>query len=306
MKRFYLLHHLDYVQIPTGQDEQAFANSILGRVVLDYREPGRNYVTITRTSENAAVLASNSHAFDKLGEAVSKAKSLKLKLTVQKILGFEEEATKAGDRQVKAGTVTYHFFVSDDAIDQVRRDAKVKEKLQTWLARGGSRVWLIVGFIMARTADTSDGARATHASKASVDPAAAFQDVSVNIEASRESKQGQHGDAKLSKLSVVAVRYMCLQRPYLSRGPAITTKLKSGPADFSADKPDPKSDDWVADVVDGSITDILRDSDELDHEDFGDVSFAFDADDDGDYDEDDEDDEDGNEDEDEDEDEAFD
>lgn len=285
MRRFYLLHHLDYVQLPTGQDEQAFVNSILGRVVLDYREPGRNYVTITRTSENAAVLASNSHAFDRLGEAVSKSKSLKLKLTVQKILGFEEEATKAGDRQVKAGTVTYHFFVSDDAIDQVRGDAKVKQKLQTWLARGGSRVWLIAGFIMARTADTSDGDQASHASKASVDPAAALQDVSVNVEASRESRQGQHGDATLSKLSVVAVRYLCLQRPYLSRGPAVTTKLKSGPADFSADKPDPKSDDWVADVVDGSITDILRDSDELDHEDFGDVSFAFDADDE-DYDED--------------------
>ncbi|UKZ59218.1 uncharacterized protein TrAtP1_000535 [Trichoderma atroviride] len=299
MKRFYLLHHLDYVQIPTGEDEQVFVNSILGRVVLDYREPGRNYVTITRTPETAAVLASNSHAFDQLREAVSKSKSLKLKLTVQKILGFEEEATKAGDRQVKAATVTYHFFVSDDAIDQVRRDARVKEKLQTWLARGGSRVWLITGFIMARTADTSDGVQATHASKASVDPAAALQDVSVNVEASRESKQGQHGDAKLSKLSVVAVRYMCLQRPYLSRGPAVTTKLKSGPADFSAEKPDPKSDDWVADVVDGSITDILKDSDELDHEDFGDVSFAFDADDDEDYDE-------VDEDEDEDEDETFD
>ncbi|KAK1245198.1 hypothetical protein MKX08_004827 [Trichoderma sp. CBMAI-0020] len=297
MKRFYLLHHLDYVQIPTGEDEQAFVNSILGRVVLDYREPGRNYVTIARAPETAAVLASNSHAFDKLGEAVSKSKSLKLKLTVQKILGFEEETTKTGDRQVKAGTVTYHFFVSDDAIEQVRRDAKVKERLQTWLARGGSRVWLIVGFIMARTADTSDGAQVSHASKASVDPAAALQDVSVNVEASRESQQGQHGDATLSKLSVVAVRYVCLQRPYLSRGPAITTKLKSGPADFSADKPDPKSDDWVADVVDGTITDILKDSDELDHEDFGDVSFAFDADDDEDYDEDDDEDEDEGEDE---------
>ncbi|KAM0516604.1 hypothetical protein ACHAPE_005235 [Trichoderma viride] len=305
MKRFYLLHHLDYVQIPAVQDEQAFVNSILGRVVMDYREPGRNYVTITRTSDNAAVLASNSHAFDRLGEAVSKSKSLKLKLTVQKILGFEEEATKAGDRQVKAGTVTYHFFVSDDAIDQIRRDAKVKQKLQTWLARGGSRVWLIAGFIMARTADTSDGDQASHASKASVDPAAALQDVSVNVEVSRESKQGQHGDATLSKLSVVAVRYLCLQRPYLSRGPAVTTKLKSGPADFSADKPDPKSDDWVADVVDGSITDILKDSDELDHEDFGDVSFAFDADDE-DYDEDEDEDGDIDEGEDEDEDEAFD
>lgn len=306
MKRFYLLHHLDYVQIPPGEDEQAFVNSILGRVVMDYREPGRNYVTITGTSKNAAVLASNSHAFDKLGEAVSKSKSLKLKLTVQKILGFEEEAAKAGDRQVKAGTVTYHFFVSDDAIDQVRRDAKVKERLQTWLARGGSRVWLIVGFIMARTADTTDGDQATHTSKASVDPAAALQDISVNVEASRESKEGQRGDAKLSKLSVVAVRYMCLQRPYLSRGPAVTTKLKSGPADFSADKPDPKSDDWVADVVDGSITDILQDSDELDHEDFGDVSFAFDAEDDEDYDEEDEDEEEDEEgDEDEGEDEAF-
>ncbi|KAL7975479.1 hypothetical protein HDV63DRAFT_361726 [Trichoderma sp. SZMC 28014] len=300
MKRFYLLHHLDYVQIPAGEDEQAFVNSILGRVVLDYREPGRNYVTIARTSENAAVLASNSHAFDKLGEAVSKSKSLKLKLTAQKIFGFEEEASKAGDREVKAGTVTYHFFVSDDAIDQVRRDAKVKEKLQTWLARGGSRVWLIVGFIMARTADTSDGARVSHTSKASVDPAAALQDVSVNIEASRESKEGQHGDAKLSKLSVVAVRYMCLQRPYLSRGPTVTTKLKSGPADFSADKPNAKSEDWVADVVDGSITDILKDSDELDHEDFGDVSFAFDADDDEDDEDGDEDDDEGYEDEDED------
>lgn len=285
MKRFYLLHHLDYVQIPTGEDEQTFVNSILGRVVMDYREPGRNYVTVARTPENRAVLASNNHAFDKLGEAVSKSKSLKLKLTIQKIIGFEEEATKTGDRQVKAGTVTYHFFVSDDAIEQVRRDARVKEKLQTWLARGGSRVWLIVGFIMARTADTSDGAQATHTSKANVDPAAAFQDVSVNIEASRGSKQGQHGDAKLSKLSVVAVRYKCLQRPYLSRGPEITTKLKSGPADFSADEPDQKSDGWVADVVDGSITDILKDSDELDHEDFGDISFAFDADDDEDYDE---------------------
>lgn len=300
MKRFYLLHHLDYVQIPTGEDEQTFVNSILGRVVMDYREPGRNYVTIARTPENTAVLASNSHAFDKLGEAVSNSKSLKLKLTVQKIFGFEEEATKTGDRQVKAGTVTYHFFVSDDAIEQVRRDAKVKEKLQTWLARGGSRVWLIVGFIMARTADTSDGVQATHTSKANVDPAAAFQDVSVNIEASRESKEGQHGDAKLSKLSVVAVRYMCLQRPYLSRGPEITTKLKSGPADFSADGPGQKSDDWMAEVVEGSITDILKDSDELDHEDFGDISFAFDADDDEGYDEEDED---GYEDEDEDEDE---
>jgi hypothetical protein len=71
---------------------------------------------------------------------------------------------------------------------------------------------------MARTADTSDGAQATHTSKANVDPAAAFQDVSVNIEESLESKEGQHSDAKLSKLSVVAVRYNCLQRPYLSRG----------------------------------------------------------------------------------------
>ncbi|TGJ78921.1 hypothetical protein E0Z10_g9852 [Xylaria hypoxylon] len=285
MKRFYLLHHLDYVQIPTGQDEKTFVDSILGRVVMDYREPGRNYVTTTRTPENAVVLDSNSHEMDSLGEAISRSKSSKLKLMIQQILGIEHESTKSTERQVEAGTVTYHFFINDDAIEQVRHDKKIKEKLATWLAHGGSRVWIIVGFIMAQTADAGDGDNAARVTKANVDPAAALQDVSVNIEASRESNKAQHGDAKVSKLSVVAVRYMCLQRPYLSRGPEPTTKLKAGPADFSADGLEQESDDWVADVVEGSITDILKDSDELDHEDFGDISFAFDVDDDEDYDE---------------------
>ncbi|RWA03728.1 hypothetical protein EKO27_g11376 [Xylaria grammica] len=285
MKRFYLLHHLDYIQVPTGQDEQVFTNSILGRVVKDYREPSRNYVNITRTTENAAVLDSKSNKLDNLWQSVSHAKSSKLKLMLQKVVGIEHESAEAAHRQVDAGTVTYHYFVHDDAIEHARRDPNIKEKLTTWLARGGSRVWLIVGFIIARTTDAGDGDDTTRGTKAAVDPAAALlQDASINIEASRESNRAQDGGANVSELSVIAVRYMCLQRPYLSRGAEPTTKLKNGPADFYADGSEQKSEDWVADVVDGSITDILQDSDELDHEDFGDISFAFDVDDE-DYDE---------------------
>jgi len=229
MKRFYLLHHLDYIQKPDEEEEQSFVDSILGRVVKEYNEPARNYASVARTAENAAALTTGSTAFKELRQLLSKSKSLKVKLLLQQLVGLEYETSTLADQSMTGGIATYHFFKYDEAIDFIRRDAGIKPKLENWLARGGSKVWVITGLIMAQTVDAGNSSQRTRTTKATVDPAAALSpNTSAKMEASAESARQQLGEAKVSKLSVVAVRYTCLQRKRFSRDPGLVTKLKAG------------------------------------------------------------------------------
>ncbi len=308
MKRFYLLNQLDIVQPDEGEDEQAFIDSMLGRVVKSYQEPGRNYVAVARVADNAAALKARRTVLDDWNQAVSTTRSLSLKLTLEKIFGVEQEASRSGQRDVETKKTFHHFFAnSDDAIKQVRGDAGVKARLREWLARGGARAWLVVGVVTAHEAEIADGGAVSHSTKASVtvpNPAAPGLDAPIQVEAAHDYKVEQHGRGKASTLSVIAVEYQCLRRRMFARGPEPVTEVRRGPQGPNAFGPGDDDEGeggngsripggWDFDVVDAPITDILEAEgrDDLEHEDFGSFSLAFNVDDDDDDDEEEDDDE---------------
>ena len=146
-KQYYLLKPTNVIQLQEGEEEDAFVKSVLGRVVKDHEDPGRNFVTLARRGDETDLQASKSD-FDLLNQLLSTSKSLSLRLAVEKVFNVHHESAASRLRDLKSKKVSRHFLAdTDDALDRIRADEKVKEKLKRWLIRGGDMAWVIVGFL---------------------------------------------------------------------------------------------------------------------------------------------------------------
>ncbi|KAK3900330.1 hypothetical protein C8A05DRAFT_36044 [Staphylotrichum tortipilum] len=308
MKQYYLLKGTNVIQVQEGEDEDAFVKNILGRVVKDHEDPGRNFVPLSRRDDETDLQASKSE-FDVLNQLLSTTKSLSLRLAVEKIFNIHHESTASRLRDLRSKKVSRHFLTDTEALlDRVRSDEKIRERLKRWLVRGGDMSWVIVGFLTAEDVEVTGKNSNTGNDEGGfkIPASADGQNTAVELQAQYKREAKQESQVTASKKSVFAIEYLALQRPRFVRGQDFDVAVRRGPQGPNAFGPgDTETNGEEAeakvDLLAGPVIDALKmaNSEELESEDCGEFSFAFDVDEDAEAEEedDDDDDDDGDEDE---------
>ncbi|KAL4733183.1 hypothetical protein BDV11DRAFT_200537 [Aspergillus similis] len=282
-EQFYLLKGTNVIQLKEGEDEKAFVEGILGRVVKNHEDPGRDFVR-----PDGAKLSVDKAEFDIWNHLLSSTKSANFKIAIQRIFNVQHEAATSQLSDLKTKRMTRHFLVDrEEALDAIRRDAKIKEKLRRWLSRSGSRAWMIVGFLMAEDIESryKNGGRQNMQAGFEIPGPAQGNDTVLKAQAGLEHMTDKDNFIKASKTSVIGIEYLGLQRPRFTRGPDFDMMVRRGPrgpntfgADDDEEHEEPTADGDI-EMISSPAINILRAMgyDELEQESYGDFSFTFDV-----------------------------
>ncbi|ORY17874.1 hypothetical protein BCR34DRAFT_555078 [Clohesyomyces aquaticus] len=293
-KQYYLLKGTNVIQLKDGEDEESFVRGILGRVVKDHDDPGRNFVPL-KVDANGAAMPADKTDFDEWNDLLSDTKTSHLKVAIEKLFNIHHEESNTHSRDLKTKKVRRHFATDvDTMVEQVRKSTEVREKLNRWLPRGGARVWVIVGFIMAEDIALTEKDGSSRDIGGGLEPPGPIhgQDAPFKAEGNYKHTKDDDKFVKISKKSVIAIEYLALQRPRFTLRPDIDTVVRRGPGGPNAFGPGEEDDnddahdgnvggrDGDIEVIKAPIVDVLKAVGhvDLESEACGEFSIAYDMD----------------------------